>query len=75
MSNQTGTCKWFNDAKGFGFLINEAGEDVFCHYRSIAPGTDGFKTLHEGQPVTFLQVRSEKGWQAAEVEGVLEPEI
>ena len=68
MSKSTGTVKWFNTEKGYGFLLNEAGEDVFVHYRAIL--IDGFKNLREGQEVTFLQVKSEKGWQAAEVEPV-----
>ena len=62
----TGTVKWFDNAKGFGFAVNEAGDDVFIHYRSIM--AEGYKTLSEGQQVTFQQVRSEKGWQAAEVQ-------
>ncbi len=61
----TGTVKWFNTEKGYGFILNEAGEDVFVHYRAIQ--AEGFKNLNEGQEVEFLQVRSEKGWQAAEV--------
>ena len=61
----TGTVKWFDNAKGYGFAVNEAGEDVFIHYRSIQQ--EGFKTLSEGQQIEVLQVRSEKGWQAAEV--------
>lgn len=62
---QTGTVKWFNNEKGYGFLLNESGEDVFCHYRSIM--IESFKTLRENQSVEFIQVQSEKGWQAAEV--------
>ena len=67
MSKSHGTVKWFNTVKGYGFLLNEAGEDVFVHYRAIDPGSDGFKNLREGQRVEFIQTRSEKGWQAAEV--------
>ena len=63
---QQGTVKWFDNAKGYGFLLNEDGEDVFVHYRSIQG--DGYKTLAEGEQVDFLQIKSEKGWQAAEVE-------
>ena len=67
---QTGTIKWFNNTKGYGFAVNESGEDVFIHYRAIM-GDQQYKTLAEGQRVEFVQVKSEKGWQAAEV-GVLE---
>jgi len=63
---QSGTVKWFDNAKGFGFAVNTEGEDVFIHYRAIM--SDGYKTLAEGESVSFLQVKSEKGWQAAEVE-------
>ena len=67
-SKSKGTVKWFDNAKGFGFILNESGEDVFVHYRSIM--SDGYKTLTESQQVSFTQVRSEKGWQAAEVEAM-----
>ena len=63
---QQGTVKFFDNAKGYGFIINEGGEDVFVHYRSIQG--EGYKTLTEGEQVNFLQIKSEKGWQAAEVE-------
>ena len=65
MSNrekQHGTVKWFDNAKGFA--INESGEDVFIRYRCIMSDQD-YKTLSEGQRVSFVQVRSVKGWQAA----------
>ena len=68
MSKSVGTVKWFNNAKGFGFIINDQGEDVFVHYRSIQG--EGYKTLSEGEDVEYLQVKSDKGWQAAEVERV-----
>ena len=61
-----GEVKWFDNAKGFGFILNADNEDVFVHYRSIM--NEGYKTLKEGEHVNFLQVKSEKGWQAAEVE-------
>jgi CspA family cold shock protein len=62
----TGTVKWFNDAKGFGFIAPEGGgEDVFVHYSAIL-GT-GFKTLAEGQIVNFETQRGPKGWQASNV--------
>ena len=63
----TGTIKWFNNPKGYGFAFNESGEDVFIHYRSIM-GDKHYKTLAEGQQVSFTQVKSEKGWQGTEVE-------
>ena len=67
MSNrETGTVKWFNDAKGFGFISRESGEDVFVHFR--ATQTQGFKTLKEGQKVTFTAVEGQKGLQADAVE-------
>ena len=60
-----GTVKWFNDAKGFGFIEQENGEDVFVHFSAIA--ADGFKTLAEGEQVTFDVVSGPKGLQAANV--------
>ncbi len=67
MSNrETGTVKWFNDAKGFGFISRETGEDVFVHFRAIQ--IDGFKTLKEGQKVSFVVVEGQKGLQADAVE-------
>jgi len=65
MDRSVGTVKWFDNAKGFGFIINDDGEDVFVHYRSIEG--EGFKSLSEGEPVEYLQTQSDKGWQAAEV--------
>jgi CspA family cold shock protein len=62
----TGTVKWFNDAKGFGFITQDGGgEDVFCHHTAIQ--ADGFRTLAEGQKVTFDVNRGPKGLQAANV--------
>lgn len=60
-----GTVKWFNDAKGYGFLAQETGEDVFVHFSAIQK--DGFKTLSEGELVTFDLVSGPKGLQAANV--------
>ena len=65
---ETGTVKWFNDAKGFGFISRENGEDVFVHFRAIQ--TDGFKSLKEGQKVTFKVVQGQKGLQADEVQAM-----
>jgi CspA family cold shock protein len=64
-NRETGTVKWFNDAKGFGFISRENGPDVFVHFRAIQ-GT-GFKSLKEGQKVTFKVVNGQKGLQAEEV--------
>ena len=67
MSNrQSGTVKWFNDAKGFGFISPESGDDLFVHFRAIQ-GT-GFKSLQEGQKVTFDVVQGQKGMQADNVQ-------
>ena len=60
-----GTVKWFNDAKGFGFITPESGADVFVHFRSIQGA--GFKSLAEGQKVSFKVVQGQKGLQADEV--------
>jgi cold shock protein len=63
-----GKVKWFNDAKGFGFLEQENGEDVFCHFSAITG--EGFKSLQEGDEVTFDVVKGPKGLQAANVKKV-----
>jgi CspA family cold shock protein len=63
---EMGTVKWFNDAKGFGFISRENGEDVFVHFRSIQ--TQGFKSLQEGQKVSFTVTRGQKGLQADAVQ-------
>ncbi|QIA66097.1 cold shock domain-containing protein [Vibrio astriarenae] len=65
MSKATGTVKWFNETKGFGFISQENGEDLFVHFRSIV--SDGFKTLNEGQKVSFDVENGPKGPQAANV--------
>lgn len=64
-ARETGTVKWFNDAKGFGFISRANGPDVFVHFRAIQG--NGFKTLKEGQTVEFKVVQGQKGLQADEV--------
>lgn len=61
----TGTVKWFNDSKGFGFITTEKGEDVFVHYSAIQ--SKGFRSLAEGAAVEFDVVQGPKGLQAANV--------
>ena len=66
---QSGTVKWFNDAKGFGFITSDdGGPDVFVHFRSVQG--PGFKSLAEGQKVTFTVSQGQKGPQADEVQVV-----
>jgi len=66
MSNTvTGTVKWFNEAKGFGFLEQQGGADVFAHFSAIA--STGFKTLTEGQTVQFSVTQGPKGLQAENI--------
>ncbi len=60
-----GTVKWFNSRKGYGFIATPDGNDVFVHYSSISG--DGYKTLNEGDPVTFDIVEGEKGLRAENV--------
>lgn len=62
---KTGKVKWFNDSKGYGFIEQESGEDVFVHYSAIQE--EGFKTLKEGQEVEFEVVEGPKGPQATNV--------
>ena len=63
MSTTTGTVKWFNESKGFGFIEQESGPDVFVHFSAISGS--GFKTLFEGQKVEFEITQGEKGPQAS----------
>jgi len=62
---QNGTVKWFNDAKGFGFITSESGEDVFVHYSAIK--AEGFRSLKEGSQVEYDLSETPKGLQATNV--------
>jgi|TARA_B100001964_G_scaffold64317_1_gene73331 CspA family cold shock protein len=64
----TGTVKWFNDKKGFGFISVEGGEDIFVHHTSIE--SDGFRTLGEGDKVEFEIIQGDKGNKAENVKKV-----
>ena len=65
MSTTQGTVKWFNEAKGYGFISQEGGPDVFAHFSAIQG--DGFKTLKEGQKVEFTVSQGQKGPQAENI--------
>ena len=68
MARLKGTVKWFNNAKGFGFIGREDGPDVFVHYSAIQ--SDGYKSLEEGQRVEFEVTQGQKGPQADQVRAV-----
>ena len=61
----TGKVKWFNEEKGYGFITSDEGKDIFVHYSAIQ--ADGFRSLEEGQKVSFEIVESDRGQQAANV--------
>ena len=63
---EKGTVKWFNNAKGYGFITRESGEDLFVHFKSIVG--DGYKTLKQGEAVTFEIEQGQKGMQAINVQ-------
>jgi len=65
MSTVNGTVKWFNESKGFGFIEQESGPDVFAHFSAIS--SSGFKTLNEGQKVEFTVTQGPKGPQAENI--------
>jgi len=64
-ARETGTVKWFNNSKGFGFIARDHGEDVFVHFRAIVG--DGYRSLEEGQRVEFTVTQGQKGPQAENV--------
>ncbi|WP_300723903.1 cold-shock protein [Pseudomonas sp.] len=67
-TRSTGSVKWFNDAKGYGFIQGENGGDVFVHYRAIRG--EGHRSLAEGQQVEYTRVTGDKGFQAEDVVGL-----
>lgn len=68
MSTTKGTVKWFNESKGYGFIEQESGPDVFAHFRAI--NGEGFKTLKEGQQVEFTVTQGAKGPQAENITAI-----
>ncbi len=67
-TRETGTVKWFDNAKGYGFIQRSAGEDVFVHFKQLRG--EGYRTLQEGQQVQFNVVQGPKGLQAEDVSAV-----
>jgi len=65
VNKKKGTVKWFNDKKGFGFIKNNEGQDVFAHYKDI--NRDGFKTLTEGETVEYKEEQTDKGLNAVDI--------
>lgn len=65
-ARESGTVKWFSDEKGYGFITPDSGPDLFVHFRAIQSA--GYKSLKEGQKVTFVAVKGQKGLQADEVQ-------
>jgi cold shock protein len=68
MSKETGTVKWFNEQKGYGFIVREVGGDIFVHHSAIIG--EGFKTLNEGDRVEFIVTQGQKGPAAGEVKKI-----
>jgi CspA family cold shock protein len=66
----TGTVKWFDESKGFGFIQQASGSDVFAHYSAIQTDGDGFRTLQEGQQVEFNVTQGQKGPQAENIQAI-----
>jgi len=65
-----GNVKWFDNAKGYGFIVSPDGDDVFVHYRVIEG--EGYRSLSEGQRVEYVAIHGDKGWQATEVTALQE---
>src|SRR4051812_1663030 len=72
-SMPTGTVKWFDTKKGFGFIVNSEGKDVFVHYTSIEG--EGFRALKDGEQVEYEQIQGEKGLMAKGVKRVAAPDV
>lgn len=68
MATSTGTVKWFNESKGYGFITQDSGPDVFAHFRAIVGS--GFRTLREGERVQFTVTQGAKGPQAENIERI-----
>lgn len=64
---ETGRVKWFNEKKGFGFIVCNSGDDIFVHYKDIDPQNPGFKTLNENESVSFILEKGPKGFKAQDV--------
>ena len=62
---EKGTVKWFNEKKGWGFIVGDSGDEVFAHYSEIEG--EGFKTLKKGEEVDFMKVKTDKGFYAKEI--------
>lgn len=72
-SRETGQVKWFNEKKGFGFIVNQQGDDIFVHYKDIIG--EGFKTLQENECVTFILEKGPKGLKAQDVKIAVEQPV
>lgn len=70
---ETGRVKWFNEKKGFGFIVNQNGDDIFVHYKDII--CEGFKTLGENEQVSFVLDKGPKGYKALNVSRLAESEV
>jgi CspA family cold shock protein len=73
LSNVDGVVKWFDQRKGFGFIVGPDHQDVFTHY-SVIEG-EGFKSLDDGTPVRYDAIRTDKGWKATRVTRIDVPEV